>query len=76
MVFSQNKQHMHFLCNLQLSDEEVNSYLTRFKHHERHLHAFHQVRSHTLCFRLFYIHVKRVESKLCIDVICEMTYPF
>ena len=53
MVFSQNKQHMHFLCNLQLSDEEVNSYLTRFKHHERHLHAFHQVRSHTLCFRLF-----------------------
>ena len=53
MVFSQNKQHMHFLCNLQLSDEEVNSYLTRFKHHERHLNAFHQVRSHTLCFRLF-----------------------
>ncbi|XP_022806355.1 methyltransferase-like protein 25 isoform X2 [Stylophora pistillata] len=26
----------------ELSEEEVNSYLTRFKHHERHLHAFHQ----------------------------------
>lgn len=27
-------------------------------------------------FQTLYIHVKRVESKLCIDVICEMTYPF
>ena len=27
-------------------------------------------------FQTLYIHVKGVESKLCLDVICEMTYPF
>ena len=27
-------------------------------------------------FQTLYVHVKGVESKLCIDVICEMTYPF